>query len=145
MVILNKGMEAALREAAGQMLRGAEEFVDGIVAQTRQIDDCILYGAEELDTIDERLLKRLKNQTAIEISLNELQMGRDLFPIDQLPYLCELMKKQLETKYHGKSFKVIIILQEEDMQLRFYTVRPDEPAWLDENLDDYQEAILTTV
>ncbi|OWR29831.1 hypothetical protein CDO73_12145 [Saccharibacillus sp. O23] len=107
-------------------------------------DDCILMdgsGLEEMNSIEETVYP---DRTALEASINHyhmenLEMGLDLMAN---------WEKHLKAKYPERSFMLILssTLEGEEVVIRFYQLRKDEPEWLErKDLEKYKEEAILAV
>lgn len=107
-------------------------------------DDCILMegsGFKEIASIEETIYP---DRTALEASINH-------YHVENLRTGLELIanwEKHLKAKYPERSFILILssTLQGEEVVIRFYQFRKDEPEWLElRDLEKYKEEAILAV
>ena len=61
---------------------------------------------------------------------------------EQYLAFAEGLGRLLSDTYGGRECAVYLLLVDDEIELRFHTIRENEPLWLDENLDAYDSPIL---
>ncbi|MDE7312393.1 MAG: hypothetical protein K2N87_12370 [Eubacterium sp.] len=143
---MNQMMETIISGQEQECSANTTELLHAIVDKTKLVRNCIVYdkaGDLEEDDIDfDSILQMVGDWTGYEAGCNELRIPKQSIPPDQYLALTEGLGRMLSDKYGGRDCAVYLSLMEEEIDLRFHTIRENEVLWLDENLDNYDCPIL---
>ena len=118
----------------------------------KKVYDCIIISSqkvEELETKFEQALKFLGGKNLYEISSTEILINSylemkncTLYTILKLTLMTiEIWKLQLKLLEPQGQFCFIISCDANRVTLRFHKVREDQPEWLDNDLETYDQPI----
>ena len=132
--------------------RSLKQLLD---AGVKEVDGCFFLRGSSWEEQDVQMaLARGEDRTGLECSVNNvyIQSVIDNDPANALIDGSEVLKQGIHYAYdmakwlaHLGEFQVILSYSGYDAQeimscsVRFHRNRSDEPAWLDENLENYQE------
>lgn len=119
-----------------------------------EVHDCVILDLDNRiikKNIDfDFILKRFEDRVGYEASCNEIRVNDYIIEgsfnsIVKLSFnVIDILKYKLKSKYPDDKFCIVFSSHKEEVTLRFYKIREDEKAWLnEENLDGYiDEAIM---
>lgn len=101
-------------------------------------DHCILINTAELGTLKSIRETIYPDRTGLEASINHVHVN----DLETGIQIIDQWKLRLQEDYSDKEFIIVLSCQAdgEDVVVRFYQYREDEPAWVDlNNLECYEE------
>lgn len=129
-----------------------DEFSEKVFSTIKMIEECVVIvdfnnemkqGVLNYDWI----LSQYGDYSGYEASCNEMRVS-DYIDIDNIqptPFILRLIEKLkaiLKKMYPKFNFVVIGIIKSKEIEIRFHMLRDNEKGWLNEAIDDYNEAII---
>lgn len=141
MINMNDKMKKILIEKEGKKhCLKINTIVNEIVNKTKIIKDCTIFDIDaslEEDKINfSEILNMVGDWTGYEVSCNEIRISQEVVNASEILTLADKLSNLLYKKYN-KNIVVCISLFDDEIELRFHTLREDERLWLDKNLDKY--------
>ena len=143
---INEKMEKVLNDEEQECSEQTTELLKNIVAETKLVRNCMGYdkaGNLKEENIDfDGILEIVGDWTGYEAGCNELRLPLQSIQPEQYLAFAEGLGRLLSDTYGGRECAVYLLLVDDEIELRFHTIRENEPLWLDENLDAYDCPIL---
>lgn len=147
MTKINSAMRTYLSENSRETKDfSVEDFVSKILDNTKPYFDFILYCPTNdvfFNQIDiEKIYKFFGDKTGYEASVNEVSIGNGEYNPSQIIELSQKLINGLNSVFSNRNFCVIVSVDEKRTNVRFHTIRSDEPLWCDIDVEKYQEPVL---
>jgi hypothetical protein len=134
----NEAMSALLLKTKPSGARNSDEYTNFV-----EWDGCILISSFARDLPSSFDKTTYSDRTDCEASINHLHLENLSIALD----LIDVWEKAIRHNFLGKEFYIVVSCELDGTEVvtRFYQLRPDEVAWVDEehDLENYKhEAIL---
>ncbi len=117
--------------------------LNDILYHIKTIKECVIYDTENTEEKDinfERIFKYVDDLTGYEVGCNEFKFKRNAN--NSFSKVAEFFLLELIKKFPDCKFVVYILVEEKDFFLRFHKLRESEGIWLNDNLEEYDNAVL---
>lgn len=148
MIIMNNQMEKNLLAQNSKKLdEKTIIYFQAVVNKTKLIKDCVIYdeGICEKNIDLEQIMKFTFDLTGYEIGCNEFRVEKSFIKDNEYQKIAINMHEMLKTKYEGRKFAVYVCVNDDYIEIRFYTYRQEEGLWLDEDLNNYENPVLYVI
>lgn len=141
MICMNELMKTKFVDEKSEIHNLAKMIAD----DTKLVKDCMVYDKnQEINETKinfDRIMMMYGDRTGYEVACNEIRFEKEILSKSQiLSFLVEL-DMELATKF---ARKVAIYIEEIDdvLELRFHSLRENEPLWLSDDLNSYDTPII---
>ncbi len=117
--------------------------INSIISNVKLIKNCTIYDTDNITDEDVNLdtvLKYVGDLTGYEMGCNEFRFENT----GDIPFLtvATYFLSQLKKKFAERIFVVYVLVENDVFFVRFHTFRKNEGIWLNENLEQYENAVM---
>ncbi len=118
-------------------------LMDHIVSNIRLIKDCTIYDTDNIVDEDvnlEVILKLVGDLTGYEMGCNEFRFETN--GTESFLSIATYFLNQLKRKFYERKFVVYVFVENTVFFLRFHTFRENEGIWVNNDLEQYENAVM---